>query len=99
MKDSPNALHTYKPRTHQDQTALDNLALYTVPASIPRAAISKELTAELSLFAGQLYMSSYADYLDICQFLGISSCRPTREMGEMERDFLTALANTPVFRC
>lgn len=72
-------LHMYKPRVNSSYPSLDHLQFHTVPAqncpSVPRA-----LAIQLDLFAGQLFISSYEDYLEICRFLGLSTKAVTQAM-------------------
>lgn len=66
-------LHLYSPRPNLSHQPLDALDLYTVgrpfasPQSIPRS-----LTAQLNLFAGQLYLRSFGEYVSMCEFLGLA---------------------------
>lgn len=80
MADSPNTLHVFKPRSNLAYAALDDLNLYTVSANTIPANIPKAMVAQLSLFSGQLYIRSYADYLEICQRLGLAAHRLTEAM-------------------
>jgi hypothetical protein len=80
MEGSSNTLHIYKPRSNLGYAALDDLLLHTVSASMLPPVVPRTLLAQLSLFSGQLYISSYADYLEICLLLGVSACKLTEEM-------------------
>ena len=75
------ALHLYKPRCNAGYAPLDRLDLFvsknTTPPMLPRS-----LSVQLGLFAGQLYVSTHADYLEICRFLGLS---PHLVSSEMEK--------------
>lgn len=65
------ALHLYAPRSSLELRPLDGLDLYTVsdgPATKP----PRRLVVQLNLFAGQLYLSSYAEYLELCKYLGLA---------------------------
>ena len=73
------ALHLYKPRCNAGYAALDQLDLF-VSANTTPPALPRFLSVQLGLFAGQLYISSHADYLHICQFLGLSPRLVTAEM-------------------
>ncbi|GAW18489.1 hypothetical protein ANO14919_079650 [Xylariales sp. No.14919] len=75
------ALHLYAPLLNLEHKALDKLDLYTVPQRLADRKIPQTLVDELNLFAGQLYMASYDEYVRVCDFLGLS-WRPTEE-GEM----------------
>lgn len=80
MDDSPHTLHIYKPRSNLGYASLDHLLLHTVSGSKLSPNVPRALLAQLSLFSGQLYISSYTDYLEICQFLGVSAQKLTEEM-------------------
>jgi hypothetical protein len=80
MEASSNTLHIYKPRSNSGYTALDELVLHTVSASEFPVVVPKFLSAQLSLFSGQLYINSYADYLGICRLLGVSARQVTEDM-------------------
>ncbi|KAI0902808.1 hypothetical protein F4823DRAFT_569341 [Ustulina deusta] len=72
------ALHLYAPLLSLEHKALDKLDLYTVPQELADRKIPQTLVVELNLFAGQLYMASYNEYVRVCDFLGLS-WRPTKE--------------------
>ncbi|PIA82927.1 hypothetical protein CB0940_12275 [Cercospora beticola] len=80
MKHSRGAtLHMYKPKCNSGYATLDHLLLHTVPArDVPD--IPRSLAVAVNLFAGQLYISSREDYLEICGFLGLSAIVVTQEM-------------------
>ncbi|KAM0720782.1 hypothetical protein Q7P37_003067 [Cladosporium fusiforme] len=80
MKGSSNRLSIFKPRTNSGYAALDDMAFYTVTANGAPLAAPRSLLAQLGLFAGQLYMTTYADYLEICRFLGLSERQLTDAM-------------------
>ncbi|KAF9894652.1 hypothetical protein FE257_006540 [Aspergillus nanangensis] len=71
-------MHLYAPRQNRTFSPLDKLNLYAVPASSTDIHIPESLVIQLNLFAGQLYISSYNEYLKICDFLGVASV-PTPE--------------------
>jgi hypothetical protein len=75
-------LHLYKPRSNAGYDPLDKLDLFTISTNATAPTLPRSLSAQLGLFAGQLYISSYNDYLEICKFLGLSATLVT---GEMER--------------
>ncbi|KAI1744920.1 hypothetical protein F4680DRAFT_455891 [Xylaria scruposa] len=66
------ALHLYAPRPNLGYRSLDKLDLYTVPEALKDRTITRRFITELNLFAGQLYISSFDDYIDICKFLGLA---------------------------
>ncbi|KAF2120460.1 hypothetical protein BDV96DRAFT_485186 [Lophiotrema nucula] len=66
-------LHLYLPRPNIGHAPLDALDLYTVGKVFNTQSIPRSLTVNLNLFSGQLYLRSYAEYLELCQFLGLAS--------------------------
>lgn len=82
MERSPNMLHVYKPRTNSGFASLDDLGFHTVSANATPPVVPRTLAVQLNLFAGQLYIGSYTDYREICQFLGVSTDHLTKNMEE-----------------
>ncbi|KAL2886155.1 hypothetical protein HOO65_070617 [Ceratocystis lukuohia] len=79
------SLHLYSPRVNFGLPSLDNLDLFVISANAKHQDLlpmTKEtapsLIRELNLFAGQIYMSSFDEYLAICNYLGITT-EPARE--------------------
>ncbi|KAE8334599.1 hypothetical protein BDV24DRAFT_170024 [Aspergillus arachidicola] len=68
-------MHLYAPRQIQGYSSLDSLTLYTVPGGSSIVEIPILLRLQLNLFAGQLYIGSYSEYCEICDFLGVASCK------------------------
>ncbi|KAI5778711.1 hypothetical protein EDC01DRAFT_673091 [Geopyxis carbonaria] len=65
-------LHLYAPRLSINTRSLENLDFIAFPAgSAAHARPSARLTHHLNLFAGQLYLRSYASYQSLCAFLGV----------------------------
>jgi hypothetical protein len=66
-------LHIYSPRTTKTMSIFDNLQFYCIPPLDPveHTSLLKPLITQLNVFAGQLYPSSYSDYLQLCAFLGV----------------------------
>lgn len=77
---SATALHKYKARSNAAYAPLDQLDLFTVSGTSIRPMVPRSLSIQLALFAGQLYVSSYEDYLEVCRFLGLSPKLLTKEM-------------------
>lgn len=73
------AIHLYKPRSNLGYAPL-TLGFHTVPGQPTSTSIPRSLNVQLNLFAGQLYITSYEDYLEICNFLGLATERVTAEM-------------------
>ncbi len=66
------SLHLYAPRPNSGFRALDGLDLYTIPARPVARTLPSHLVVQLNLFAGQLYLSSFKEYIEICTFLGLA---------------------------
>lgn len=66
-------MHLYAPRQNETYSPLDNLMLYTAPPTNTSCLkIPLQLKIQLNLFAGQLYISSFEEYQEICKFLGVA---------------------------
>lgn len=63
----------YSPRVNLGFASLEGLDLYTVPQRAMRLVVPPELKIQLNLFAGQLYLTSFQDYTDVCAALGLAS--------------------------
>jgi hypothetical protein len=72
LKNPLITLHLYKPRCNAGYAPLDRLNLFTSSTNTISPTLPRSLSVQLGLFAGQLYISTYADYIGICQFLGLS---------------------------
>ncbi|KAI8631861.1 hypothetical protein F5Y19DRAFT_492813 [Xylariaceae sp. FL1651] len=66
------ALHLYAPRPNLGYRPLDKLDLYTIPRKLADRTIPHSLVVELNLFAGQLYLDSFDEYIEVCRFLGLA---------------------------
>ncbi|MCJ1392993.1 hypothetical protein MMC18_005865 [Xylographa bjoerkii] len=79
-------LHIYSPRAHLSARSLEDLSFCTVPA-LPVHYFNDPLlsrhTMHLNLFAGQLYLKTYEEYISMCRFLGLAYRTPgeTVEVG------------------
>ncbi|UKZ64307.1 uncharacterized protein TrAtP1_005526 [Trichoderma atroviride] len=65
-------LHLYAPRSNLGFRPLDHLTLYTVPQRRKKPVIPPNMMAELNIFAGQLYLSSFKEYVEVCTKLGLA---------------------------
>ncbi|KAF3771137.1 hypothetical protein M406DRAFT_225273, partial [Cryphonectria parasitica EP155] len=67
-------LHIYCPRPSPEIRSLDDLNFYTVPSSslAKLTPFPLHLKTQLNLFAGQLYLKSELEYLDLCTMLRLS---------------------------
>jgi hypothetical protein len=73
LKSKKVTLHIYAPRQNRIFSALDNLDLYPIPrADSVVFDIPTTVRIQLNLFAGQLYISSFDEYREICEFLGVA---------------------------
>jgi hypothetical protein len=83
MRHSSGAsLHLYKPRSNSGYAPLDRFDFHTVSADGVIPTVPRALAVQLDLFAGQLYISSYQDFLKICNFLGFSAMRLSEGMSK-----------------
>lgn len=76
-------LHIYKPRCNSGYATMDQLDFHTVTAQVGPSIVPRRLAMQLALFSGQLYISSYGDYKEICNFLSLSTKALTQEMSEL----------------
>ena len=81
MTGTTMTLHKYKARCNSGYKPFDKLDLFATSAATSLPEIPRSLSVQLGLFAGQLYMSSYEDYLEICKFLGLCAGRMTKLSG------------------
>jgi hypothetical protein len=68
-------MHVYAPRQNRSLLSLDDLNLYPITNRLVAFNIPTILKIQLNLFAGQLYMSSYDEYCQLCDFLGVLSMK------------------------
>lgn len=74
-------LHKYKALTNAGHRPLDGLHLFTsAPPNQAKPVVPRSLRIQLNLFAGQLYINNYDDYLEICRFLGFWPGALSQEM-------------------
>ena len=71
MSSPTTTLHLYSPRPNLGYRPLDSLDLHTVPARPEKLILPRSLVVQLNLFAGQLYLSTFQEYVDVCDFLGL----------------------------
>jgi hypothetical protein len=74
----PVVLRAYLPRTSLSFHSLDDLTAYTVGES-DEPPLPQELILQVNLFAGQTYLNSYAQYVSLARFLGLSYQRNERD--------------------
>jgi hypothetical protein len=66
------ALHVYAALPSLCFRPLDDLDLYTVPVGLGKRSLPRHLVIQLNLFAGQLYFSSFEEYIEVCEYLGLA---------------------------
>ncbi|KPA36751.1 hypothetical protein FLAG1_10461 [Fusarium langsethiae] len=66
------ALHLYAPRINLGFQPLDHLRLYCVSGNMIQSTIPKDSITFLNLFAGQVYLKSFQDYITVCDSLGLA---------------------------
>ena len=69
------ALHTYSPRPSVSVRTLEDLSFCAVPA-VPESLPDPDIIRHLNLFAGQLYIQDFGEYMMLCEFLGLCSQPP-----------------------
>jgi len=63
---------------------LDDLSFCAIPV-VPKYSLNPPFAMLLNLFAGQLYLRSYEEYLSVCRFLGLGF-RPSYEQIQVACD-------------
>lgn len=69
-------LHLYKPRCNVGYRTFDRLDFYSIPTGATTHHIPRSLLLQLDIFAGQLYLNSHEDYLEVCALLGLAADVP-----------------------
>ncbi|KAH8723296.1 hypothetical protein GQ44DRAFT_728795 [Phaeosphaeriaceae sp. PMI808] len=64
-------LHLFSPRFNSSFGSLDQLTLHNVGRSFEPRSVPRSLTVQLNLFAGSLYLRDFAEYKELCDFLGL----------------------------
>ncbi|KAL8296078.1 hypothetical protein RB600_001523 [Gaeumannomyces tritici] len=64
-------LHLYAPRSTMGFAPLDHLLLHARPTPPSSWSCPLKLKAQLNVFSGQLFISSYDEYKTICKMLGL----------------------------
>ncbi|KAJ4244210.1 hypothetical protein NW762_014592 [Fusarium torreyae] len=66
------AQHLYSPRTNLGYKSLDNLDLYIMSGIRLLRQVPRHTIVLLCQFSGQLYLSSFEDYVQLCESLGLA---------------------------
>jgi hypothetical protein len=69
-------LHIFAPRANASFASLDKLELYNVGHRFSPSQVPRSLTIQLNLFTGSLYLRSFEEYAEMCDFLGLLRCKP-----------------------
>lgn len=88
-------LHVYSPRVNMSVRTPDDLSFCAIPA-VPKCWPSPPFAMLLNLFAGQLYLRSYEEYLSVCRFLGLCF-RPPYEQIQVACDGFISPTSRPGF--
>ncbi len=88
-------LHVYSPRVSISVRTLEDLSFCAIPA-VPKCRPHPPFVMQLNLFAGQLYLRSYEEYLSVCRFLGLCF-RPPCEQIQVGCDGFVSPTGRPEF--
>jgi hypothetical protein len=69
----------YSPRLGVSMWTLEDLSFYAIP-TIPKSWSVPAIVRQLNLFASQLYIRTYEEYVSLCSFLGLYSHPPDDHM-------------------
>lgn len=83
-------IHLYAPRKNLGFSTLDKLTLYNDSGGAHPTEIPDTIRIQLNLFAGQLYINSYGEYQDLCEFLGVASVKTPDNLTVAADGFIVA---------
>jgi hypothetical protein len=89
-------MHLYAPRRNQGFSPVEKLNLYDIPTSSRDMEIPTAVMVQLNLFAGQLYISSYEEYQEICDPLGMAPVTTKDGLVVAADGFITAGNKQPL---
>ncbi|KAM0310792.1 hypothetical protein ACHAO8_007779 [Botrytis cinerea] len=69
-------LSIYSPRLSLSSKTFESLDVHKIPTTSKLPSIRPRIIMLLNLFAGQLYIRSYDEYIRLCQFLGLCHYPP-----------------------
>jgi hypothetical protein len=88
------AIHMYAPRPNLTFRSMEDLTMYTIPALPVGWAAPRRLILQLNLFVGQLYLRSYSEYTELCEFLGLAYEANTSNETDIGIDGFVGMTNT-----
>ncbi|ESZ97758.1 hypothetical protein SBOR_1840 [Sclerotinia borealis F-4128] len=88
-------LSIYSPRLSLSLRSFESLDIYTIPP-LPSSWTIPATVMQLNLFAGQLYLRSYDEYIRLCQFLGLCY-RPPQDDIEIACDNFVPMSSRESF--
>ena len=88
-------LHVYSPRVSMSVRTLEDLSFCAIPV-VPTCWPHSLSVMQLNLFAGQLYLRSYGEYVSVCRFLGLCF-RPPYEQIQVTCDGFISPISRPGF--
>lgn len=91
------SLHVYSPRLSVSTRSLEDLSFCAIPAT-PKSWSTPKMVKQLNIFAGQLYIRDYEEYVSICMFLGLCS-RPPDDQMKVECDGFISQLSIAMFDC
>ncbi|KAL3441501.1 hypothetical protein BJX65DRAFT_313765 [Aspergillus insuetus] len=90
-------MHLYAPRQNQGFSPVDKLNLYSTPTSSRNIKIPTAVRVQLNLKQVELYISSYEEYPEICDFLSVASVTTRDGLIVAADGFITAGNKQPLF--
>lgn len=88
-------LHTYSPRVNMSGRTFEDLSFCAIPAA-PKYRPHDAFIMQLNIFADQLYLRSYEQYLSVCRFFEICF-RPPSEQIQIAYDGFVDPASRPAY--
>jgi hypothetical protein len=82
-------LHLFSPCSNASLTPIDKLELFNVGRAFSADEVPHSLTMQLNLFAGSLYLRSYTEYVELCNFLGLLHDKVTPGQRVSAEGFIT----------
>jgi hypothetical protein len=73
------SLHVYAPHLSSSMRILEDLSFCAI-SSVPKVWDILPVVMQLNLFAGQLYLRPYEEYVSLCDFLGLCSHPPDKDV-------------------